>query len=62
MILGNRAFSRHSYVGLRKLFYGHWGLSGTKIRFLVQTGKDPNRYPPTALWAAGMSKGPTNML
>lgn len=42
-------------VGLRKTLYDLWGLSGTKTGFLVQAGKDPSRYPPTALWATGMS-------
>lgn len=59
MILGNRTF-RHSYVGLRKTLHDHWGLSSTKIGFLVQVGKDPSRYTPSALWAAGMSEGPKN--
>ena len=60
MVLGNRTFSRHSYVGLRKTLYDHWGLAGTKTGFLAQVGKDPYRYPPTALRAAGMSESPAN--
>lgn len=46
MILGNRTVSRHNYASLRKHLYDHWELSGTKIGFLVQVGKDPSRYPP----------------
>lgn len=38
------------------------GGSGTETGFLIQIGRDPNRYPPTVLWAAGMSKGPTDTL
>lgn len=38
------------------------GGSGTETGFLIQTGQDPSRYPPTVPWAAGVSKGPPDML
>lgn len=43
-------------------FFMVTGGSGTETGFLIQVGWDPSRYPPTVLWVAAVSKGPTDTL